>query len=101
MVDFNKLLAEARARKISGTPTPVHIDRASDLDHTPLTFGKYRGKTPNDVSESDPRYIVWLYETVKDRDTCSQLLYKECKGDPELSKLRAILDDLPDDDIPF
>lgn len=53
---------------------------ADKLDHTPLDFGKYRGKTPNEVAEINPGYIVWMFENV-DRETCSQLLYLECGGD--------------------
>ena len=35
-----------------------------DLDHTPLTFGKYKGQTPDEISEHDPSYIVWLYNNI-------------------------------------
>lgn len=53
------------------------------LDHTPLTFGMHKGKTPEQVAEMGVRgesYIRWLYETVSDKPTCSAALYKECKG---------------------
>lgn len=51
-----------------------------ELDHTPLTFGKYRGMTPSELGEVDPQYVCWMFETVKDKNTCSALLYKDCVG---------------------
>lgn len=33
-----------------------------DEDNIPLTFGKYKGESPNDIAEHDPGYVVWLYE---------------------------------------
>lgn len=30
-----------------------------------LTFGKYEGKTLEEVVEFDPDYIIWLYDNVK------------------------------------
>ena len=30
-----------------------------------ITFGKYKGKTFNEISNIDPDYIVWLNENVK------------------------------------
>ena len=38
---------------------------SKDIDEVCLTFGKYRGMTPCDVSIIDPHYIVWMYNTVK------------------------------------
>lgn len=49
-----------------------------DLDHTPLTFGKYKGQTPDEVSESDPAYIVWMYNNIKPKK-CSAWLAEACK----------------------
>ena len=51
------------------------------LDKTPLTFGKYRGKTPDEISEIDPSYIVWMCKSIKDRPTCSEFLYECCLYD--------------------
>ena len=50
------------------------------LDKTPLTFGKYRGMTPDEVSEHDPSYVVWMYETIKPKK-CSSFLYESCMRD--------------------
>ena len=33
-------------------------------DKQPLVFGKYRGKTPEEVYQTDPGYIVWMHENV-------------------------------------
>lgn len=59
-----------------------HVTQADiDLDHTPLTFGRYRGQTPDEVSEHDPKYLVWMYDTVKNRPTCSKTLRDNCEND--------------------
>ena len=53
---------------------------ADTLDHTPLTFGKYQGRTPDHVAEEDPAYIVWMYDNLRHaRNTCSQLLADACR----------------------
>lgn len=50
------------------------------LDHSPLRGGKHPGKTPSEVAEKDPGYIVWAYETWSNKP-CSALLYQACKTD--------------------
>jgi hypothetical protein len=54
------------------------------LDDTPLTFGKHKGMTPNDIAVVDPQYIVWAYDnlrkkpcTRKLRDTCEDMSYDD------------------------
>lgn len=47
----------------------------SQLDDLPLTFGKYKGKTPKQVSKYDPSYVVWMFSTVKPTP-CSSRLFK-------------------------
>ena len=47
------------------------------LDTTVLTFGKHKGKTPEQVSDIDPAYIVWLYDTLTPR-RCTKSLYLAC-----------------------
>lgn len=49
------------------------------LDHTPLTKGKHKGKTPSQVALDDPSYVVWMCENW-DVMPCSKLLYEECQG---------------------
>lgn len=51
-------------------------------DHTPLTFGKYKGKTPEEVAEICPSYVVWMYENVKPVP-CSKALRDDCKQDTQ------------------
>ncbi len=34
------------------------------IDDVPLAFGKYKGKTPNEIAEIDNSYIIWLHENV-------------------------------------
>jgi hypothetical protein len=57
-----------------------------DLDNKPLPWGKYKGRTPGDVAEEDPGYIVWLWGNCKDNlaaPLCSQALYEACKKEWE------------------
>jgi hypothetical protein len=59
------------------------LDREGMLDATPLKFGKFRGKTPEEISNMSPRdaqYLVWAYETVGNFDVCSEALYRELGG---------------------
>lgn len=51
-----------------------------ELDHTPFDRGKYKGKTPSDVAEKDPEYIVWAYDNWTPKP-CSKLLYQDCLRD--------------------
>lgn len=53
---------------------------ADKIDHTPLTKGKYKGKTPDEISEIDPSYVVWAYENWLPRP-CSRLLADACRED--------------------
>lgn len=56
------------------------------LDHTPITFGKYRGKTPSEIADADPGYIIWCYEAWAQggrKPPCSKLLYKACQADED------------------
>lgn len=48
-----------------------------EFDDTPLTFGKYRGKTPEEISDIDPGYIVWMAENIEEQH-CSNALYQFC-----------------------
>jgi hypothetical protein len=52
-----------------------------DIDDEALTFGKYRGRTPNQVAEVDPSYVIWMFESVKNFQTCSPELYDACLQD--------------------
>lgn len=53
-----------------------------DEDSLPLTFGKYKGESPNDISEHDPRYVVWLYENIQP-PVVSRALAVECEQTAE------------------
>ena len=43
-----------------------------DLD-TPLAFGKYKGRTVEDVLEEDPAYLLWAAENVESFDVDAAL----------------------------
>lgn len=53
-----------------------------DLDDTPLTFGKHKGKTPNDVAVTDPHWLAWAFSNVPQRTTCSLTLSEWCRKQP-------------------
>lgn len=70
------------------TRTPI------DVNAQPLRFGKYKGKTPNEIAKNDPSYIVWMWDKIKDppvtRDLvldCEHLVQegrdedRDCDGD--------------------
>lgn len=48
------------------------------LNDEKLTFGKYRGMTPNQLVRIDPSYLAWAYRTVGSH-LCSERLYKQAK----------------------
>lgn len=60
----------------------INEPNEEELDHSPLTFGKYKGKTPDQVSSIDSGWLVWAYENVTNKTVCSKLLYNECKPKP-------------------
>lgn len=50
----------------------------ADFDDTPITFGKYKGKTPDEISDIDPKYLLWLvHET--GFSLCSLALIEYCE----------------------
>lgn len=51
--------------------------RDEELDHTPLDFGKHNGKTPSEIAEIDPKYVIWMYHEF-DNQPCSKVLYNAC-----------------------
>lgn len=52
------------------------------LDKSRLQFGKHRGKTPREVAQVDPNYVVWMYMEVKPTP-CSRDLFLTCSEAPE------------------
>jgi hypothetical protein len=56
------------------------IPKEDALDFTELTWGKYRGKSPAVIAESDPSYVVWMYDNVKPTP-CSLALRNDCEKD--------------------
>lgn len=49
-----------------------------DIDDVPLSFGKYKGTTPNEIAGTDPSYVVWMHDTIKPR-VCSKDLAIACE----------------------
>ncbi len=55
LVDLKCLRCETRERNGNG-----HLN-------IPLPFGKFKGKTINDVMEKDPSYLVWCVRNFRDK----------------------------------
>lgn len=51
-----------------------------DIDEVPLSFGKYKGRTPDEVGDYDPAYVAWMFANVKP-PPCSKELADTCKQD--------------------
>lgn len=110
------------------TPMPDELFKPTEdeLDDLPLTFGRWKGATPNALAKtsSGKSYLIWMYENVTGRPTCSRKLYLACGGTSkgqkqleEVSKLEHAREKLereaaarrkdnfgfddPNDDIPF
>lgn len=62
----------------------MDIDKDGMLDHTPLLFGQYKGKTPEEVIDKYGKrgegWLIWAYETVSNFPVCSAALYKDLGG---------------------
>ena len=80
-----------------GKPRSVKRPVAAEtVDHTVLSFGKYKSRTPSQISEEDPDYIVWLSGETNLKDFVSPLLVRECQAD--LQERRAEKDEDRRDD---
>ena len=51
-----------------------------DLDDTKVGFGKYAERTPNEIAETDPGYILWLAEKIVPA-VVSRALVELCEQD--------------------
>lgn len=61
------------------------LKHKNTVDHMPLTFGKYKGKTPYSLLDSNPSYLIWMYENIT-IPPCTKELYsiaQERKADDE------------------
>ncbi len=61
--------------KAAHPPVPPEALPSDMLDHAQMGFGKYATKTPAEVADLDPAYLVWAYTNVK-RPVCSPALYR-------------------------
>lgn len=50
----------------------------NDIDELPLRFGKYKGRTPNEVARYNPGYIVWLWHNIANPPV-TKLLVQACE----------------------
>jgi len=51
----------------------------TELDDTPIDFGKYKGMTPNNIACGDPSYVVWMFDNVFYMDVCTEQLRDACE----------------------
>lgn len=67
-------------------------------DYIPLNFGAHKGKTPRQLLDSDPSYVVWLFESIG-AGVCTRDLYLDaCFILDEDTDRRYIEDRRPDED---
>lgn len=62
-------------------PTPGDV-----LDTTKILFGKHKGKTPREVAQEDPEYVVWMYDECRPAP-CSKDLALLCEEGPKKDKV--------------
>lgn len=77
-----------------GAPNRVVMKKETELDDIPLGFGKYAKHTPNEIAGFDMAYIVWMYDNVHHRDTCTEQLRDACEEyDEEFDEYEAAKED--------
>jgi len=55
-----------------------------DIDDIPLSFGKFKGKTPNELFKIEEySYIVWLAENIEP-SVVSDCIHEEAENEQEL-----------------
>jgi hypothetical protein len=64
-------------------------DPTDPTDTIPLTFGKHKGRTPEQIADIDPGYVAWLYDRCP--GSVSHELYVACVEE---------CDDIDDDSDP-
>jgi len=81
-----------KPRRIPAFNLEAEIHKDAGIDSEPLRFGKYPGKTPDEIADEDPSYIIWMFESIKN-PPCSKFLYECCKWDSEDSPDLRDMDD--------
>lgn len=100
----------------------IRTPEEAALDAKKIWYGKHAGMSPDEIAESDPKYIVWGYGNIKDKPFCSYPLAVKCGyvdmsgRDPSARDLpladrnegfrdnpyrRRAFDAMDDDDIPY
>lgn len=54
----------------------------NNIDNRPLNFGKHKGNTPSSLLDTDPSYIIWMYDNINP-PPCSKSLYDFAKQELE------------------
>lgn len=67
-----------KPRRIPAFSLSSELNKDIDIDKEPVRFGKHIGKTPTQIAEEDPSYLIWAYETFTTQKPCSKDLYEAC-----------------------
>ena len=65
----------------------VKPKKPKDPDNEPLTFGKLQGHTPLEIFDSEPSYLVGLYENAGTH-LLSRALYEEAMDEADERDVR-------------
>jgi hypothetical protein len=74
---YNSHLSHPDSNKYT-LPDKVKWMPENAADQLPLDFGKYRGKTLEQILKTDPGYLVWIHDHTE-RGIVSEELYKQAK----------------------
>lgn len=71
--DIELLKAYISRNKKIYKPREQSIFDQEQIEYSKVTFGKYNGKTTNEIALEDKRYAVWLFENTTDSIIKSEL----------------------------
>ncbi|HHO42562.1 MAG TPA: 3'-5' exonuclease [Epsilonproteobacteria bacterium] len=63
-----KLLFELLIKKAGNMRTLIALSQTPLFITEPLRFGKYKGKTPNEIARIDKGYLIWMLENIEHID---------------------------------
>lgn len=86
-----KIIFPGQSLKVVAPKKPTPVIKTSkllseeEMDHSPLSWGKYKGQTPSQIAEHDASYLVYM-ATQKSEPFISKALLRDCMketGDSE------------------
>ena len=60
-------------------------------DDVPVNFGKWKGRTPNEIATVDPGYVVWMHANVQPTP-CSRELALDCEQEQRENDAERFMD---------